>query len=110
MNSCALLVQVCEFVVAEDKWMIFFSGMSNSMKSRNSINQFVDLGKVDLDDGEAGRPFPEILEIAMDFVDHCAKTFGYVVGEAGLSGEMGINTDHEDDQECEVFKHIQKTI
>jgi len=66
--------------------MIFFCGMSNSMKSRNSINKFVNLGKIYLDNREAGRPLSKVLEIAMDFVYHCSKAVGYVVGEAGFCG------------------------
>ena len=86
MDACALFVKVGELAIAEDKRVVFFDRVPNSMKSRNSINEFVDLSKVDLDDGKAGRPFAKVLKVAMDFVDHCPETFSHVVGEVRLGG------------------------
>ena len=56
------------------------------MKPRDSINKFVDLSKVDLDDRKAGGSLSEVLEIAMDFTDHSSKTLSHIVGEMRFGG------------------------
>lgn len=69
MDCLAVFIDVGELSVAEDEGVIFLFRVANSMESGDGINEFVDLGEVDLDDGEAGWSFPEVLEVAVDFID-----------------------------------------